>query len=134
LERQGVRQPRPARLRRDGALDRQPPVRRLEGLRRPDRSGLRPLVRHERHDRALRQHLRRWRPELEPDRARHDPLAAGRRAPARNEIPYQALRSDKARRVLGWAPRYDLAAGLRETVAWYRAYLADPAPASTAAR
>ncbi|HEY3109328.1 MAG TPA: NAD-dependent epimerase/dehydratase family protein [Chloroflexota bacterium] len=56
------------------------------------------------------------------------------RATARNEIPYQALRSDKARRVLGWAPRYDLAAGLRETVAWYRAYLADLAPASTATR
>ena len=31
-------------------------------------------------------------------------------------------------------PRYDLAAGLRQTVAWYRAYLADLAPASTAAR
>ena len=51
------------------------------------------------------------------------------RATARHEIPYQALRSDKARRELGWAPRFDLSSGLRETVAWYRSYLGAPEPA-----
>jgi CDP-glucose 4,6-dehydratase len=51
------------------------------------------------------------------------------RATARNEIPYQALASGKARRVLGWAPAFGLEAGLRETVGWYRAYLADLEPA-----
>jgi CDP-glucose 4,6-dehydratase len=40
------------------------------------------------------------------------------------EIPYQALSSTKARRVLGWAPRYSLDDGLRETLEWYRQCLA----------
>jgi dTDP-glucose 4,6-dehydratase len=30
-----------------------------------------------------------------------------------------AIDSSKARRELGWQPQQDLAAGLRETVAWY---------------
>jgi CDP-glucose 4,6-dehydratase len=42
---------------------------------------------------------------------------------AKNEIKEQRLSTDKARRVLGWAPRVKLRDGLRETVAWYRAYL-----------
>jgi nucleoside-diphosphate-sugar epimerase len=29
------------------------------------------------------------------------------------------LDNAKARRLLGWTPKYDLAAGLRETVAWF---------------
>jgi CDP-glucose 4,6-dehydratase len=36
------------------------------------------------------------------------------------EIPYQALSAEKARRVLGWSPRYSLDDGLRETIDWYR--------------
>jgi CDP-glucose 4,6-dehydratase len=36
------------------------------------------------------------------------------------EIPNQYLDCEKARRVLGWAPRYSFEAGLDETVAWYR--------------
>lgn len=43
---------------------------------------------------------------------------------ASHEIREQYLSSDKARRLLGWAPRYSLDDGLRLTVEWYRA-LAD---------
>jgi CDP-glucose 4,6-dehydratase len=46
---------------------------------------------------------------------------------ARNEIPNQVLASEKARERLDWCPRYGLVHGLRETVAWYRAFLAEPA-------
>ncbi|HLF27843.1 MAG TPA: GDP-mannose 4,6-dehydratase [Anaerolineae bacterium] len=42
---------------------------------------------------------------------------------AGHEIQQQYLSSEKARRVLGWQPRYSLEAGLRQTLAWYRAYL-----------
>ena len=44
---------------------------------------------------------------------------------AKNEIKEQRLSTEKARRVLGWSPRVKLPDGLRETVAWYRAYLED---------
>jgi CDP-glucose 4,6-dehydratase len=33
---------------------------------------------------------------------------------------YEHLTNERARQVLGWSPRYSLAAGLRETLAWYR--------------
>jgi CDP-glucose 4,6-dehydratase len=42
---------------------------------------------------------------------------------AGNEIKHQYLSAEKARRVLGWAPRYDLSDALRETIDWYRAFL-----------
>ncbi|HLF26894.1 MAG TPA: NAD-dependent epimerase/dehydratase family protein [Anaerolineae bacterium] len=44
---------------------------------------------------------------------------------ASHEIQKQYLSSEKARRVLGWRSRYSLEAGLRRTLAWYRAYLAE---------
>ncbi|MFO7741961.1 MAG: GDP-mannose 4,6-dehydratase [Anaerolineae bacterium] len=44
-------------------------------------------------------------------------------AEAPNEIQDQYLDSGKARRLLGWAPRYSLKEGLRETMAWYRDFL-----------
>jgi CDP-glucose 4,6-dehydratase len=44
-------------------------------------------------------------------------------AEAPNEIGHQYLSASKAREVLGWAPRYTLEEGLRETVAWYRRFL-----------
>ncbi|MBI2654835.1 GDP-mannose 4,6-dehydratase [Candidatus Woesearchaeota archaeon] len=39
---------------------------------------------------------------------------------AKNEIDRQYLSIEKAKRVLKWKPKYDLDAGLKETVAWYR--------------
>lgn len=38
------------------------------------------------------------------------------------EIKSQYLNAGKAKRVLGWHPRYDLEQGLKETVAWYEDY------------
>ena len=43
---------------------------------------------------------------------------------AQGEIRDQFLNAAKARNTLGWRASYDLKAGLRETVAWYRALLA----------
>ncbi len=42
---------------------------------------------------------------------------------AKHEIVHQYLSAQKARRVLGWQPRYSLDEGLAETVAWYRKFL-----------
>lgn len=42
---------------------------------------------------------------------------------APHEIQAQYLDSSKARRVLGWSPRYSLEEGLRETLEWYREFL-----------
>lgn len=41
---------------------------------------------------------------------------------ATGEIRNQYLSAAKARRVLQWRPEYDLDAGLRETIDWYRGY------------
>jgi CDP-glucose 4,6-dehydratase len=49
-------------------------------------------------------------------------------ATADHEIPAQRLSATKARKVLGWAPRWTLEEGLVETVAWYRDYLASGSP------
>jgi CDP-glucose 4,6-dehydratase len=43
---------------------------------------------------------------------------------ATGEIREQRLNSDKVRQLIGWSPRVDLRGGLRDTIAWYRAYLA----------
>ena len=42
---------------------------------------------------------------------------------APHEIQAQYLDSSKAHRILGWAPRYSLEEGLRETLGWYRDFL-----------
>ena len=42
---------------------------------------------------------------------------------ARHEIRHQYLSAEKARRMLGWAPRYTLDEGLVETIRWYRDFL-----------
>ena len=44
---------------------------------------------------------------------------------ASHEIRKQYLDCGKARRLLGWEPRYTLQQGLEETVAWYRQHLAN---------
>ncbi len=43
---------------------------------------------------------------------------------ASHEIADQYLDCTKARRLLNWSPRYDFAAGLDETIPWYRARIA----------
>lgn len=45
---------------------------------------------------------------------------------ATHEIREQYLDCAKARRVLGWEPRYTLEEGLRETIVWYDQWLGDP--------
>ncbi|MEY2477461.1 MAG: CDP-glucose 4,6-dehydratase [Actinomycetota bacterium] len=47
---------------------------------------------------------------------------------ATHEIPHQFLSATQARDDLGWAPRYDLDAALRQTVGWYRDFLRDNEP------
>ena len=42
---------------------------------------------------------------------------------ARYEIRHQYLSSAKARRILGWKPKYSLAQGLSMTVSWYKSNL-----------
>jgi CDP-glucose 4,6-dehydratase len=42
---------------------------------------------------------------------------------ASNEIRHQYLSAAKARRQLGWAPLFDLDAGLRKTIGWYKEFL-----------
>jgi CDP-glucose 4,6-dehydratase len=42
---------------------------------------------------------------------------------ATNEIPHQYLSAARARRVLGWEPRYTVQEALAETVDWYRQFL-----------
>lgn len=48
---------------------------------------------------------------------------------AGNEIRHQYLSAEKARRVLGWRPMFDLRAGLERTVTWYRQLFNRPSPA-----
>jgi CDP-glucose 4,6-dehydratase len=43
---------------------------------------------------------------------------------AQNEIVHQYLSAKKARELLGWKPAFELESGLKETIAWYREYLA----------
>jgi len=45
-------------------------------------------------------------------------------ATAAHEIPAQHLSATKARKLLGWSPRWTTEGALTETVAWYRDYLA----------
>ncbi len=53
-----------------------------------------------------------------------DDLVPDIRNEATNEIPKQFLDCAKARTRLGWRPRFTFEQGLRETVAWYREWLA----------
>jgi len=51
-------------------------------------------------------------------------LAPRIEASATHEIGRQLLCADKARRLLGWSPRYTLDAALARTIEWYRGYFA----------
>jgi len=44
---------------------------------------------------------------------------------ASNEIPVQCLNSDKAKKALGWKPRFGFDEGLKQTVDWYRSEFSD---------
>jgi len=50
------------------------------------------------------------------------PRILGKASP-KNEISRQYLSIKKAARVLGWGPRYDLKAGLRWAINWYKNYI-----------
>jgi len=41
---------------------------------------------------------------------------------ADNEIKHQYLSAEKARRILGWTPLFDIESGLRKTISWYKDY------------
>jgi CDP-glucose 4,6-dehydratase len=40
----------------------------------------------------------------------------------KNEIKHQYLSAEKARKMLGWKPKYDLDSGLKETMTWYKQF------------
>jgi CDP-glucose 4,6-dehydratase len=52
---------------------------------------------------------------------------------AKHEIKHQYLSAQKARRMLGWSPRWSLEDALVETIAWYRRCFADEAVEGRAA-
>lgn len=39
------------------------------------------------------------------------------------EIPEQSLSMEKAHKILGWHPKYDLRKGISKTIDWYKNYL-----------
>jgi CDP-glucose 4,6-dehydratase len=53
----------------------------------------------------------------------HSDLKPDVRNEATNEIRHQYLSAEKARRVLGWHPLFDLNEGLARTIDWYKAFL-----------
>jgi CDP-glucose 4,6-dehydratase len=44
---------------------------------------------------------------------------------AKGEIKHQYLSAEKARKVLGWQPKYSLEEGLKETISWYKEFFKD---------
>ena len=44
---------------------------------------------------------------------------------AKGEIKHQYLSAEKARKALGWRPKYSLEEGLKETVKWYREFFGE---------
>ena len=104
-QRQGVRRRPDTAVYGGHAGQRPSPVRRQQELYGPAGDDLRPHLRHAGHDRPMRQHLRRRRSELEPDRAGHDPQpAAGRAADHPQQRAVHArlhLRRGRRRRLSG---------------------------------
>jgi nucleoside-diphosphate-sugar epimerase len=58
---------------------------------------------------------------------RPDLLRVGARPLQPGEPLFLCADTSRLRRQVGWAPRYDLQNGLRQTVGWWRSYLTDPA-------
>ena len=113
----------------DMPLDRPAPLRGVEVVRRPRRPGVRGDLRGAGRDRPLRQHLRRRRPQLDPDRPRDDPIAPPRRAtraPQRRHLP---PRLPPRRRRRGCLPRARRRPGARPTCAG-----ATPSTSATSSR
>ena len=54
------------------------------------------------------------------DREDLEPLVLNQ---AKSEIREQYLSSEKAKKFLGWRPKYSLEEGLQETIAWYKPFL-----------
>jgi CDP-glucose 4,6-dehydratase len=50
------------------------------------------------------------------------PLKPDIRNLADNEIKHQYLSAEKARKILGWTPLFNIESGLRKTISWYRDY------------
>jgi CDP-glucose 4,6-dehydratase len=44
---------------------------------------------------------------------------------SKNEIHHQYLSAKKARKMLGWKPKYTLDEGLKETIEWYTKFLSE---------
>jgi len=51
------------------------------------------------------------------------PIIKGKGKP-KGEIDRQYLSSEKAEKLLGWMPKYELEKGLKETLEWYKSYFA----------
>ena len=105
LVRQGLRRPGTPPLRRRDATPGDASLRRQQVVRGPDRPHIRGQLRLAGRDHALRQLLRRRRPELEPDRARDDPLGPPRPAAGdplgRPLHPRLLLRGGRGKRLHG---------------------------------
>jgi CDP-glucose 4,6-dehydratase len=89
------------------------------------------LVEHLAHDRALTGEAFNFSNELQVTvlqltqlilRLMDCDLEPDVRNEASNEIRHQYLSAAKARRRLDWTPRFDLEAGLRKTIAWYKEF------------
>lgn len=61
----------------------------------------------------LREYLGEYDPEIKKIEPTHGPNRAG-------DIPHSLASIDKARRLLGYDPRFSMKEGLREAVQWYR--------------
>ena len=62
--------------------------------------------------RLLKEYLGEFDPEIKDIKVKHGPIRAG-------DIPHSLASVDKAKKLLGYNPQYDIKAGLKEAVKWY---------------
>ena len=60
----------------------------------------------------LKEYLGEFDPEIKNIEVKHGPIRAG-------DIPHSLASVDKAKKLLGYNPQYDIKAGLKEAVQWY---------------